>query len=75
MRAKNCTAQALVVDGGRILGAGQFGEVNSRDPAVAAHLDAGRLRRPSRRPTPATNDPDPALDTAATSDVEPGDEA
>ena len=58
MRVRNCAGRPLVVEG-RLIDPSAIGDVNSRHPEVAAHLDAGRLRRlPPDRPTKGQEDHD-----------------
>lgn len=60
MRAKNVTTRPLDIEEGRSVPAGEFGDVNSRDPVVAAHIEAGRLvarrRRPPRQSEPVNEE-------------------
>ena len=52
MRVRNVSGRPIEVDRGRIVDRSAVAEVNSRDPQVAAALEAGRLKR--MPPPPST---------------------
>ena len=69
MKAKNVSTRPLEVDGGRSLPVGSTGDVNSRDPLIAKHLEAGRLVRPPTKKKPAPAPATPAAPERAVTDV------